>query len=812
MQSTMGVAPAEKRMNQGQPLDANILSRMVTSSGTGAGSMPIRVATMSDFRRSLDSTNSMPQAPSPAHNQASFGLMRRPPQSKNRLQMYSNRVGHPGPSPIMNQRVASNHTVTSGPAVNPMLRLLEERMAAQAAAKANMPDTSNMAVMTTSVPGQGGESSQPKSATPLEAAALQASINKWSRFGDQSHVPNNGNSAQAAAKISEHTGGFTAAMETVFEKSSPVLSAAGSTQHLGSPSLSSVSPRTSYDQAQQQNVNVQTLDANQKERLLQMMAMQAAAQRSPALQPAQGNQVLMAGRPVTGRRSSDMTSERRAQHQMGQVGQASPCFPNVASTPNVQNHMNRNAFSFAEVDRLRRTNQSIQIRQQLAMQERSNEQFYLQQRNLAVCALQNGQVLPSPESRNRMQSNMLNGMQQPQSEVKGGLLQGEVASGLKPSDSSHSIRKRSSWKLSDAYDDDDDDSTTRSFSTADPSIVSNSSSYSNKIHRSKSHASARSALLGSMENLRIKSPFPSNVFTGSTRNQSFSSGLNGMSISKKNQSFCSGLHMNSGQSSSTGSGSCTRPKSSLKRNSASGTWVKSMLSADASTSQPAINHISVQISRDHSVIQANPCPAKTVPTACTSQINIMSAVPDRIKYQNVKVDTKPIDIIKNALSSRGVASDTKSSLEMKEGFFFKYTEENLCGYCQEAVDAIRSNDVEILRKLSEGGTNLQCANRFGESLIHLACRRSHRDVVSFLINEGGVSLRVRDDYGRTPMHDACWRAEVDLELIDMLLDREPELLMLNDKRGHTPLDYARREHWGLLVPFLLERTDKFRPV
>jgi len=64
-----------------------------------------------------------------------------------------------------------------------------------------------------------------------------------------------------------------------------------------------------------------------------------------------------------------------------------------------------------------------------------------------------------------------------------------------------------------------------------------------------------------------------------------------------------------------------------------------------------------------------------------------------------------------------------------------------------------------------GGTNLQCANRFGESLIHMACRRSHRDVVSFLVNEAGVSLRVRDDYGRTPFHDACWRPELDLELI-----------------------------------------------
>jgi ankyrin repeat protein len=185
----------------------------------------------------------------------------------------------------------------------------------------------------------------------------------------------------------------------------------------------------------------------------------------------------------------------------------------------------------------------------------------------------------------------------------------------------------------------------------------------------------------------------------------------------------------------------------------------------------------------------------------------MSDLPDRIKYQNAQAESKPIDIVKEALESRGVPSSEviKPSYDMPEDFFVHSCE----NYCQEAVDAIRSNSVNSLRKLFADGTNLQCANKFGESLIHLACRRSHRDVVSFLVNEAGVSLRVRDDYGRTPFHDACWRSELDLELIDMLLEREPKLLMLCDKRGHTPLDYTRRCQWAELVPFLQARSEKF---
>lgn len=85
-------------------------------------------------------------------------------------------------------------------------------------------------------------------------------------------------------------------------------------------------------------------------------------------------------------------------------------------------------------------------------------------------------------------------------------------------------------------------------------------------------------------------------------------------------------------------------------------------------------------------------------------------------------------------------------------------------------------------------------------------------MIGFLINEGGVSLRVRDDYDRNPLHDACWRPEQDLELLELLIEKEPQLLMLSDKRGHTPLDYARRSHWEVLIPFLLERTSAFQPV
>jgi len=332
------------------------------------------------------------------------------------------------------------------------------------------------------------------------------------------------------------------------------------------------------------------------------------------------------------------------------------------------------------------------------------------------------------------------------------------------------------------------------------------------------------------------------------RNQSFSSGLNfhngSVSAGLNRRSVSSGLNMQA-QSFCTGSAAATgmrraSSKAAMKRNTSSSSWIQSMISSQDSAGKAASTAYQVTAAINNSLEQHLLQPLNiNVPTSPvkeeedavmkevaspikvsaeehpapplhrgTSETVIVSDLPDRIKFQNVQIDKKPIDVVKDALSSRGEDANIKPTIEMPNDFFIQCEEM----YIQEAVDAVRSNDVDTLRQLAAAGTNLQCGNRFGETLIHLACRRSHQDVVSFLIKEAGVSIKVRDDYGRTPLHDACWRCTVDLELMDLLLDSCPELLMLSDKRGHTPLDYSRREHWDVLIPYLMERKDKFRSI
>jgi ankyrin repeat protein len=129
-------------------------------------------------------------------------------------------------------------------------------------------------------------------------------------------------------------------------------------------------------------------------------------------------------------------------------------------------------------------------------------------------------------------------------------------------------------------------------------------------------------------------------------------------------------------------------------------------------------------------------------------------------------------------------------------------------YDMETVQAIRNKDVSKLRELLEEGKCFDACNRNGETLLHLACRRGNLTTVNFLLEEACVQADVCDDMGRTVMHDACWRVTPNLALMLTLIRAlSPDTLIAQDRRGHTPFDYVRREHWGVWMKFLRDNKD-----
>jgi ankyrin repeat protein len=115
------------------------------------------------------------------------------------------------------------------------------------------------------------------------------------------------------------------------------------------------------------------------------------------------------------------------------------------------------------------------------------------------------------------------------------------------------------------------------------------------------------------------------------------------------------------------------------------------------------------------------------------------------------------------------------------------------GYSLDLMEAVRKNDVAYIKALHKGGRNLQCANRFGESILHAICRHGRQEMLEFLIGECGVYIQVTCDGGRSPLHDACWTAQPSFGCIAYVLSILPQLLLVADKRGFTPLDYAPRD-------------------
>jgi hypothetical protein len=73
------------------------------------------------------------------------------------------------------------------------------------------------------------------------------------------------------------------------------------------------------------------------------------------------------------------------------------------------------------------------------------------------------------------------------------------------------------------------------------------------------------------------------------------------------------------------------------------------------------------------------------------------------------------------------------------------------GYSKGLLNAVGKHDMKYVRNHLRIGGNLQCRNRFGESLVHAVVRKGTAEMLDFLIEIGEVSVQVCCDGGRTPV-------------------------------------------------------------
>jgi len=121
---------------------------------------------------------------------------------------------------------------------------------------------------------------------------------------------------------------------------------------------------------------------------------------------------------------------------------------------------------------------------------------------------------------------------------------------------------------------------------------------------------------------------------------------------------------------------------------------------------------------------------------------------------------------------------------------------------KEMVAAIQEGNVEQVRLLWRSGKRVDGCNNFGESFLHIACRRGYDSLVEFLVREAMIDLRICDDHGRNPLHSTCWSIKPKYRIAKIIVEREPLLFMFADARGHTPLMYVQSSAWGDWCTFI----------
>jgi ankyrin repeat protein len=153
---------------------------------------------------------------------------------------------------------------------------------------------------------------------------------------------------------------------------------------------------------------------------------------------------------------------------------------------------------------------------------------------------------------------------------------------------------------------------------------------------------------------------------------------------------------------------------------------------------------------------------------------------------------------------------TKRYNTLQTSYHNKPTPLQKASYDVHLISLIKSHNTDDLHNILQSGISPNPCNNYGESLVHMVCRRGDEELLQIMI-QNGCCIHVADDYGRTPLHDACWAASPAFPTVELLLNKDVMLLQMTDCRGFLPLSYVRKDHWEQWNDFLRTKKDTYWP-
>jgi ankyrin repeat protein len=176
------------------------------------------------------------------------------------------------------------------------------------------------------------------------------------------------------------------------------------------------------------------------------------------------------------------------------------------------------------------------------------------------------------------------------------------------------------------------------------------------------------------------------------------------------------------------------------------------------------------------------------------------------------MEPHPQAFLENLLKERGYCNeDIQRIRTLDTAYYHKPTPLQLASYEHHLVSLIKSKNVTEFKKLVTCGISPNACNAFGESIVHMVCRRNDEEMLNILL-QAGADLQVSDDYGRTPLHDAFWAGEPATDIVHTILSRDPHMLFLADARGTLPTGYIKRDHYETWNEFWRTHVDQYFPL
>lgn len=174
-------------------------------------------------------------------------------------------------------------------------------------------------------------------------------------------------------------------------------------------------------------------------------------------------------------------------------------------------------------------------------------------------------------------------------------------------------------------------------------------------------------------------------------------------------------------------------------------------------------------------------------------------------------DMHPEEFLLGILRERGYRTEMVSG---KDSEFHRLPAlDQIASYDKAILSAVLDENVSTLEAMRTAGRRMDACNRFGDSVLHMACRRGRVGSLRYLLRVCGPSGLIQtDDFGRTVMHDACWTPTPRFDVVSSVLDVDTRLLRILDKRGSSPLQYVPRDQWLQWCAFFEARKEVYWPM